>query len=92
MHSQISASDKDFEPTFQKICSYVTRDIFMFVKEIQGSGEAYADEQVQKLLDEDDVLYPLREEQWLDSIFGANSRKPSDEWLEAVVSDGKWLF
>ena len=60
-HEEISASDKDFIPVFDKMASLVTRDLFTLTKKCGEAGEVYSAADIKKLMDEEN-LEILREE------------------------------
>ena len=39
-----------------------------------------------------DVLEVIREEHWLEDVFGAQSRLPSDAWVQKVATTANWIF
>ena len=86
-HTQISASDKDMAPTFNKLAELVTVDIFMLAEdEIE---KMYSVEEEQELRDHfEEVL----EDMWLDDVYGPASRLDNELWLKAVETKGKWIF
>lgn len=70
-HTQISAGDKDLIPIFQKICEFVTKDVFELTAAIDGGVEQpYAAQDVSKVLDKENIEI-VREEQWLEEVYGA---------------------
>ena len=42
-HTHISASDKDMEPTFKKMCALSTIELFMWAHDITGFESPFAD-------------------------------------------------
>lgn len=34
----------------------------------------------------------LREDKFLEDVYGAKSKLDNDVWLEAITKDGKWVF
>lgn len=39
-----------------------------------------------------DVFENIREEVWLEEVFGAQSRMESDAWVEKVKGEAVWIF
>ena len=91
-HTQISAGDKDLIPIFQKICEFVTKDIFELTVAIDGGVDApYPAQDVSKVLDKENIEI-VREEQWLEEVYGAQSRLDNEIWLEKVTKSAKWIY
>ena len=90
-HEEISAGDKDFIPVFDKMASLVTKDVFNLTKRMGETNVTYSDDDIKKLLDEE-TLEILREEQWLEDVYGAQSRLENSRWLEKVSGQGNWVF
>ena len=91
-HEQISATDKDLEPVFQKLCKLVTVDLFVLANANGGVSLIYNDEEGNKLVKKQSIE-ELREDIWLEEVYGAQSRLTNDAWL-AKVADKKasWIF
>ena len=51
----------------------------------------YSDDEMGKLEDKD-TLEIVKEDQWLEEVYGAQSRLDNDEWLSKVQKDGNWIF
>ena len=90
-HAQISANDKDFKPAFDKMCMLVTRDIHEMGVRTEAFASIYDDDDLKKL-SEDEVLETVRDDQWLEDVYGVNSRLENTEWVQRVVKQGKWVF
>lgn len=92
-HTQISAQDKDFAPAFAKIVKYATATIFEWAQKDGADVEspAYSEEEIAKLLNDENVEI-LREDHWLDDVYGHGSRLDNDQWLEKVAKGGFWLI
>lgn len=91
-HTQISAGDKDLIPIFKKICEFVTKDVFELTASIDGGIESpYPTQTVSKLLDTE-TMEIVREEQWLEEVYGAQSRLDNEVWLEKVTKTAKWIY
>ena len=90
-HEQISAGDKDFEPVFTKICEFVSKDVMDLASRLDGAAHVYTEDEIQKLVHEDTVVI-LREDQWLEEVFGANSRLQNAAWVQQVSTTANWIF
>lgn len=90
-HEQISAGDKDFEPVFDKLSALVTSDIFDLAKDHGGVAEIYDAGECKKLIDAD-ALLELREDEWLEEVYGAQSRLDNAAWLAKVAKGADWLL
>ena len=90
-HAEISAGDKDFAPVFDKICAFSTTDVFELALET-GTEDIYnADEK--KKIGHKDVFETIREEIWLEDVFGAQSRMGSEAWVAKVkLPAANWIF
>ena len=91
-HTQISAGDKDFAPVFDKMCSFVTKDVFDLAK-MTGSVEnhVYTEDEMSQIAHKD-VFEVIREEVWLEEVFGAQSRLENDIWVDKVSKVANWIF
>ena len=83
-HTEISAGDKDFAPVFDKICAFSTTDVFKFALETGSVTEDVYTEDEKKKIGHKDVFETVREEIWLEDVFGAQSRMESGAWVEKV--------
>lgn len=90
-HEQISAGDKDLVPVFKKLCSFVTHDIFEMAKASGDSVEIYTAVEVASLIS-DGTLEIVREDQWLEGVYGVQARLENSAWVERVVKEGKWIY
>ena len=91
-HEQISAGDKDFIPVFDKICAFVTKDVFKMALDAGiAESDIYTEEETGQLLNADG-LEAIREEQFLEEVFGAASRLMSDAWAQKVATSANWIF
>ena len=93
-HEQISATDKDFEPVFLKLCKLVTTDIFELANLNGGVSIIYSESECKDLCGKQNIE-ELREDDWLEAVYGAQSRLTNDQWLEKVTDKkGKasWIF
>jgi len=90
-HDQISAGDKDLIPMFQKLCELVTKDVFKFATEHVGAGSIYSEDEVKKLFDQG-VVEVIREDMWLEEVYGSQSRLDNAVWVERVTKKAKWIY
>ena len=90
-HDQISAGDKDLIPVFQKLCELVTQDVFKYAIEHVGAGSIYSEDEVKKLVNKD-IIEAIREDQWLEEVYGQNSRLDNALWVEKVTKKAKWIY
>ena len=91
-HEQISAGDKDFPPVFTKICEFVTVDAFKLAVETGCADTPIYSSDEEKALMNQDTIEVVREEIWLEDVFGANSRLTSDVWADNVSKKANWIF
>ena len=91
-HEQISAGDKDFIPVFDKICAFATVDIFKLALDAGSVSANVYSETEEKSLVAKDTCEIIREEQWLEEVFGANSRLESGVWVQSVSKKANWIF
>ena len=90
-HEQISATDKDFIPSFLKIVQFASCDVIKFSVEVLGEEKLYSDDEVKKLTDPETIV-DIREDIWLEDVYGATARLANDAWLEACSKGGNWIF
>jgi len=87
---QMSASDKDLEPVFRKLCSFATFNIFNLSSRFGDVPWFYTDEEASQILMGHQVL---REENYLEAIFGQLSIQKNDAWLAKHTEvEVAWLF
>ena len=73
------------------MASLVTKDVFTLTKAAGETAVTYSEDEIKKLLDEEN-LEIIREEQWLEDVYGAQSRLENSRWLEKVSTVGHWVF
>ena len=49
----------------------------------------YEDGELESMKETSEVL---REDQYLEDVYGSNSRLSNDEWLTAMIQKAKWIF
>jgi len=87
-HTFITATDKDIHPIFEKMCLLVTVHLFEFMKEtlnMENDWESIED----KLCAAHEKV---REDMFLDEVFGSNSKMANEPFLEAVSKKTMWVF
>jgi len=87
-HTHISASDKDMEPTFRKMCALSTVELFIWAHDITGFESPFAD-QYQTIRD---VHEDMREDIFLEAIYGNETKLDNEVWVKKIVETGKYVF
>ena len=87
-YKHISANDKDFKPVFEKMCSIASWELFSTVAQIKDIDQIYSEDDKIKLQEQ---VETLREDIFLEQIFGNESRLETDEFIKAI-SCHKWCF
>jgi hypothetical protein len=87
-HKWISASDKDIEPIFEKMCLFATVDMFQFAEEYASISNAFEEHDEKIRAAHEDV----REDHFLDEVYGKNARLENEPWLKLVSTKAKWVF
>ena len=87
-HTWVSANDKELHPIFEKLCKLATINIFDFAAQFGQIDNIYSGQT--------EVLAPvredLREDVFLDEIFGSESMMSQSKWLKAVTNTSNWVF
>ena len=87
-HTHISAGDKDFKPTFEKMCSLVTYDLWEFASARVPNQYSEGDADAIKEIIEDEAEDGIQE-----IIYGPASTKTNEEWLERIMSkEARFMF
>lgn len=90
-HEQISAGDKDFAPSFAKILRFASVDIFELANRLgEDVPQFYSDDEKDQMVS-DENLDALREDDWLEKVYGYSSSLKNDAWLEKVQGDASWI-
>ena len=90
-HEQISAGDKDFKPSFAKILRFASVDIFELANTLGDDvPEFYSNEEKDQMVSTE-TTDVLREDVWLEQVYGTSSRLKNDAWLEKVQGDASWI-
>lgn len=87
-HTHISASDKDIEPTFKKMCAFCTVDLFKWAHEFTGVECPFEDNLSSLVSCNED----LREDVFLEAIYGQETKLDNEIWLKKICESGKWIF
>lgn len=90
-HDMISAQDKDFAPVFEKLIRLSTADVFSLAEKTGNVPRIYEEDEV-KLLVSEDLIEGLREDHFLEEVYGAQSRLQNDVWVEKVSKVANWVF
>jgi len=91
-HENISAGDKDLIPAMNKMCHFVTSDIFSLAHATSGTTQIYSQAELDSLTKESNIEI-LREDVWLDEVYGAQSSLTSETWVKKVSSKtARWIF
>ena len=71
----MSANDKDLAPVFDKLCGLACFELF----KCQGAvGQIYTDDECSSLQEQ---VETLREDQYLEDMYGTLGRLESEEWM-----------
>ena len=89
MHKFISAQDKDLPPIFEKLCLLSTVHLFEFARDFTGVDCPYSDDDLRKLKDAHEGV---REDKFLDEVYGNQSKLDNDPWLKGVSTKSSWVF
>ena len=88
-HEFISAQDKDIEPIFEKMCAFATWDLFTAASQIGGIEQIYDSGDCAALQEQ---VEALREDHFLEEVFGVQSRLENEPWLATVAGKTNWCF
>jgi hypothetical protein len=87
-HTFISAADKDLEPTFEKICLLATVHLFEWAEEFNSFEGPFKDNYDTLSGAHED----LREDVFLEAIYGNENKLDNDVWLKNITDKAKWVF
>lgn len=87
-HSFISATDNDFKPYFEKLCLFATLHLFDFAQDILNISCPWEDkkELIKSVIENDDEDDSFKSN-YLDIVFGEQSKLDYEAWCKAVCSD-----
>ena len=86
-HEFVAAEDKDFDPAFRNLCLLSTVYLFEWCQEIMNVDNVYEEEQA-KL----EKRIPDLAEQYLDTVYGYETKLDNKEWIEKICKKGDWVF
>lgn len=89
-HEFLASNDKDLAPCFQKMCEFVTKDAFTEFARINGLERKYGKSDLDNI--SKDAIEILREDGYLDDVFGALSRLEYEPWVTATVNNAPYMF
>lgn len=84
----ISASDKDLAPAFEKMCLLATVHLFEFTRDFSGVECPFEDNFDKLRAQHED----LREDRFLEEVYGYESHLPYKAWCEIVQKKSKWVL
>ena len=73
------------------MCQLVTADIFDLATQHASGASIYTEDEVEDMTKED-TMVTLREDQFLEDVYGASSRLDNDQWLAKVSKSSKWIL
>ena len=89
---EIAAEDKDFAPNFYQMLNFATEVVFKY-ELIYGPGSggtpAFSDDQIAETKDE---KYETLLNEFLDSVFGYESKIRREDWQAHVAAQCDWVF
>jgi hypothetical protein len=88
-HTFITASDKDIPPLFEKFCTLSTTDLFDMMEKISGISSDYDESELEQLRNAHEQV---REDVFLDDVFGHQSRLNNAEFLKFVCAKASYMF
>lgn len=88
LQETISAGDKDFPESFDKLIGLATKLAYRFEGEVEGNG---GEAKISEDRINEDLLEKIRES-FLDDIFGSSSKLTRKEYMEKVANKQNWIF
>ena len=73
------------------MCQLVTADIFELATQHSNVSSIYTEDEVEDMTKEDTMM-TMREDSFLEEVYGAASRLDKDQWLAKVSKVTKWLL
>lgn len=89
MHKFISAQDKDLAPVFEKLCLLSSVHLIEFARDYSGVECPYSPSDLDKLRAAHETV---REDKFLDEVYGNQSKLDNEPWLKGVVTKSNWIF
>jgi len=71
------------------MCGLVTYDLFEIMEEFSDFKNLYNEEEIEALKEVHELI---REDVFLDIVYGAKSKMHHQDWLKAVVLSGSFIF
>lgn len=92
-HEQITATDKDFKPNFEKLARLSSKEIFNLAYLFGDGVEEYYDGAEYGKMCSDETMDVMIEDMFLEQVYGAASRLTNEAWLEKVSSEEcAWIY
>ena len=88
-HEFVSAADKDLEPIFQKILELSVWGLMQQCVELGVVEELYSSDDIESMKEQ---IETIREDQFLEDIYGIQSKLSNAEWLKAMKEKGHYIF
>ena len=63
--------------------------MFDAASSVDGVDKPYGDDVCESLKEQ---IETVREDNWLEDVYGPQSRLTNEDWLEKVTTDGVWIF
>ena len=74
------------------MCHFATIDIFALAELTGVVNPRIYSEDEEKALSGGDLLESLREDGFLETVFGTQSRLSSDQWVQKVMKEANYIF
>jgi len=89
VHTHISATDKDLIPFFDKLCGLACGELMEQSAAIGAVRQIYEEEDIENMKYQIEVI---REDQYLEDIYGVQSRIENQVWMQKMCKEAKWVF
>ena len=66
------------------MCEFVTKNMFLF----SGLPQKYTEDEIDRIAGVEDLV---REEQFIDVVYGDNSRLESEVWIKNIEKKASWV-
>ena len=83
----IAATTKNIRFVFRKLCGLASFELFSLHNEQVGA--IYTEYEIEQIKEAVEVV---REDQYLEDVFGARTSLDKEDWLEKMVNEAKWAF
>ena len=74
---------------FDKVCGLVTYELFTLATSVEALPQFYMDDELESMRDQ---VQNIREQEFLENLFGYRSRLDNKEWQERLVSKVDWVL